>query len=191
MIDEKNTASDFYLPYSPTKLLDNAKEMQIVRVHDLNYVYSHGIDAKGKIAECQTCHQTETFCAECHASMSNDYAVEGVEPSSHNNPAFVTIGVGSGGGEHAALARRDIENCAACHDTQGADPTCVLCHVDNDGIKGTNPKTHMSSFMSDNNGDWHSDAGAVCYNCHTDANARPDGIPGVGFCGYCHGSNVD
>jgi len=85
------------------------------------------------------------------------------------------------------LARRDIENCSSCHDVQGADQNCILCHVDNDGVKGTNPKTHARNFGRDfDKGDWHSDRGSVCYSCHTDANARPGGIKGVGFCGYCH-----
>ena len=189
MLDSKNTAKDFYTPYSPHKFTDNAKEQQLTRVHDLNYAYTHGIDAKGKTSECRTCHNTETFCVECHASKGGDFASEGFVPSSHTQPNFVIIGgYGSGGGEHAVLAKRDIESCASCHDTQGADPNCILCHTDNDGIRGTNPRTHVGGFMHNIEGDWHNDQGAVCYNCHTDANAHPGGIPGVGFCGYCHGS---
>ena len=186
-ITEKNTARDFYTPYSPHKFIDNTKQQQITRVHDLNYQYTHGLDAKGKTSECQTCHQTETFCAQCHQSNGGDFALEGNTPSSHKQPNFVTIGVGTGGGEHAILARRDIESCASCHDVQGADPTCVLCHVDNDGIKGTNPKTHTAGYMNNKSGgDWHTDSGSVCYVCHTDANAHPGGVKGIGFCGYCH-----
>jgi hypothetical protein len=187
MINEKNTARDFYAPSSPHSFTDNTKQQQITRVHDLNYRFTHGIDLKGKTAECQTCHQTETFCAECHASNGGDFALEGMMPSSHKKPDFFTIGVGSGGGQHAILAKRDIERCASCHDVYGADANCVLCHNDNDGIKGTNPKTHVSGFMRNtSNGDWHNDINSVCYSCHTDANARPGGIKGIGFCSYCH-----
>ena len=187
MITEKNSARDFYTPYSPHKFIDNTKQQNITRVHDLNYQYTHGIDLKGKTTECQTCHQPETFCAECHNSKGGDFALEGTVPTSHTAPNFVTIGVGTGGGQHAILARRDIEQCSSCHDLQGADPNCILCHVDNDGIKGTNPKTHPRNFGADlDKGDWHTDQGSVCYSCHTDANAHPGGIKGVGFCGYCH-----
>jgi hypothetical protein len=187
MITEKNSARDFYTPYSPHKFIDNTKQQNITRVHDLNYQFTHGIDLKGKTSECQTCHQPETFCASCHESKGGDFALEGTLPSSHRAPNFVTIGVGTGGGQHAILARRDIEQCSSCHDLQGADQNCILCHVDNDGIKGTNPKTHPRNFRSDlEKGDWHTDQGSVCYSCHTDANARPGGIKGVGFCGYCH-----
>jgi hypothetical protein len=96
------------------------------------------------------------------------------------------MGVGSGGGLHAKLAKRDIETCAACHDAQGADPACILCHTDYDGIKGTNPRTHVPGFMAGNEGIWHNDPGATCYVCHTDANARVGGVKGQKFCGYCH-----
>jgi len=186
MINETNGADNFYQPYSPHNYVGNTKQQQITRVHDLNYLYNHGIDAKGKASNCITCHQTETFCAECHNVKENgDFAQEGFLPSSHSQPNFTTLGVGSGGGLHAEIAKRDIENCASCHDTQGADPNCIMCHMDNDGIKGTNPKTHAIGYLSNENGQWHGDFGAVCYNCHTDGGALSQ-TKGQGFCGYCH-----
>jgi hypothetical protein len=187
MITEKNTSRDFVTPYSPNKFIDNTKQQNLTRVHDLNFRFTHGIDAKGKTSECVTCHQTETFCAECHDSKKGDFSLEGTLPASHKAVNFTTIGVGTGGGQHAVLARRDIESCTACHDVQGSDPVCILCHTDPDGVKGTNPKTHASGFAKGlDRGDWHTDFGSVCYTCHRDANARPNGVRGVGFCGYCH-----
>lgn len=187
MITEANTAKDFYTPYSPFKYKENAKVQQITLVHELNYRYSHGIDAKGKEAKCQTCHSLETFCSECHnAEGTGDYAMGGFVPYSHTQPNFTTIGVGTGGGEHATLAKRDIESCTACHDINGGDPNCILCHNDPDGIKGTNPKTHDLGFMKDVQGDWHDDPGSVCFTCHNNTNTA-----GIGFCGYCHSSNAN
>ncbi len=187
MLTEKNSSRDFVTPYSPHNFVDNTKQQTLTRVHDLNYRFTHGMDLKGKTAECQTCHQTETFCAECHISKGGDFALEGMVPASHRAPNFVTIGVGTGGGQHAVLAKRDLERCSSCHDVQGADANCIMCHVDNDGIRGTNPKTHIRGFMkSTSDGDWHNDLNSVCYSCHTDANAKPGGIKGIGFCGYCH-----
>lgn len=189
MINETNSSDNFYQPYSPDNFIDNTKQQQITRVHDLNYQFSHGIDVKGKASNCITCHQTETFCVECHNSTgSGDFAQEGFLPTSHTKANFTTLGVGSGGGLHAELAKRDIENCAACHDTQGSDPSCIMCHTDNDGIKGTNPRTHALGFMSNEHGNWHGDFGAVCFNCHTDAGALSQ-VAGQGFCGYCHDGN--
>lgn len=185
-ITENNTDENFYQPYSPSRYSDGAMRQQINRVHELNYRFIHGFDAKGKTNECTSCHQTETFCGSCHLSKERDFALGGIIPTTHFNPNFALIGVGSGGGEHAKLARRDIERCMSCHDVQGADPTCITCHLDSDGIKGTNPKTHPAGFMKGENGDWHNDEGSVCFNCHT--NASPKSIAGIGFCGYCHGS---
>lgn len=189
-VTETNTLKDFYQPYYPSNFIDGSKIQSINRVHDLNYRFSHGMDSRGKTSECQTCHQIETFCAECHQADNEDFAYSGIIPSTHLKNSFTTFGVGSGGGDHATLARRDIERCIACHDVNGADPTCITCHVDQDGIKGTNPKTHATDFMRDSEeGDWHENNLSVCYNCHT--SSSPQSAPGIGFCGYCHSSNVE
>jgi c(7)-type cytochrome triheme protein len=165
--------------------IDRGQGMRLTKVHDLNFRYTHGISAKSKTQECQTCHSSEQFCSTCHQAGGN--VNQGVfKPTSHGVAEFTTFGVGSGGGEHARLARRDIESCAACHGTEGADPVCITCHTDADGRKGTDPKTHEPGFMSNNHGYWHSDPGANCYMCHTDSNARPGGVKGQKFCGYCH-----
>jgi hypothetical protein len=153
-------------------------------VHDINYKFTHGIDAKGRASDCQTCHRQQTFCSDCH--MNGSAALGGTVPTSHEKAGFTTRGVGSGGGTHAQLAKRDIQSCASCHDTQG-DPVCITCHYDNTGVKGMNPKTHAPGFMKNVGGDWHDDASSTCFACHTDANAKPNGKSGVGFCGYCHG----
>jgi len=164
---------------------DRPDAMAVQNVHDLNYKFTHGIDAKGRAADCQTCHRQQTFCMDCH--MDGSAAVGGVMPTSHEAVGFTTIGVGSGGGSHAQLAKRDMQRCATCHDTEGNDPTCITCHVDRDGVKGSEPRTHASGFMKDVQGDWHTESASNCYVCHTDANARPTGKAGQNFCGYCHG----
>lgn len=168
---------------------DKSQAMKGQAVHDINYRFTHGIDAKGRASDCQTCHQEQVFCNDCHKDGSQ--ALGGTLPTSHEASRFVTVGVGTGGGLHAKLARRDMQSCMTCHDTNGNDPTCIKCHVDQDGVKGTNPKTHPRGFMADNeSGDWHTSVGATCFSCHTDPNARPQslgGVAGRGFCGYCHG----
>jgi len=171
-------------PSPRVPLKDSPKQMVLQSVHEMNYKYTHGIDAKSKTTDCYSCHSEQNFCAECHATGG---AVAGsFKPLSHSVAGFTSFGVGSGGGRHAELAKRDIESCVSCHDTQGADPVCVTCHTDGDGIKGTDPKTHSAGYMKTEHGPWHSSVSAVCYNCHTDFNARPDGTKGRGFCGYCH-----
>jgi c(7)-type cytochrome triheme protein len=155
------------------------------RAHDVNYRFTHGIDAKSKQSDCYSCHSAREFCTECHQTGDN-ITNSAVKPAWHLGADFATIGVGSGGGRHAQLARRDIESCMSCHDTRSGDPTCITCHADGDGIRGTDPKTHPAGYMKGEKGDWHANSDATCYNCHTDMNAHPGGTRGIGFCGYCH-----
>jgi hypothetical protein len=182
-----NEKDNFYAPYYTKEggtRIDRASLQKLTTVHEINYKYNHGLDANQKSFECKTCHDPVTFCASCHQNGGDN--LTGALPQSHLQPNFTTLGVNTGGGLHSELARKDIEACQSCHDVEGRDPTCVKCHFDNDGIKGTNPKTHEPGFMKDEHGIWHDTQGAVCYTCHTDANAKPNGIKGVGFCGYCH-----
>ncbi len=183
----QNTPKNFYAPYynkDQVTRTDRTALQKLTSAHDLNYLYTHGLDARQKSFECKTCHDPVDFCAACHQNGGN--LPTGLMPKNHLVANFTTFGVGTGGGVHADLAKRDMESCESCHSVNGADPTCVKCHFDNDGISGTNPRTHESGFMKDEKGNWHNTRGAVCYTCHTDANARPDGMKGVGFCGYCH-----
>ncbi len=171
-------------PSPRVPLRDSPKQMALQAVHPMNYKFTHGIDAKSKTVDCYSCHSQENFCSECHASGGG---VTGeILPSWHTGAGFTTLGVGSGGGLHAQMAKRDIESCASCHDAQGGDPVCITCHMDPDGIQHTDPKTHPDGYMHNEHGSWHSNGGAVCYNCHTDMNAHPGGQRGRGFCGYCH-----
>jgi hypothetical protein len=105
---------------------DKSQALRGQAVHDMNYRFTHGIDARGKATDCQVCHHEQAFCDDCHRNGSA--ALGGVIPTSHEVPGFVMIGVGTGGGEHARLARRDIESCISCHDVEGADPSCMKCH---------------------------------------------------------------
>ena len=70
-----------------------------------------------------------------------------------------------------------------CHDLQGEDPTCLLCHMDRTPGRGNDPQTHLRSFIGDiGEGDFHGDDGAMCFTCHL----YKGQAGGNGFCGYCH-----
>jgi c(7)-type cytochrome triheme protein len=97
-------------------------------VHELNYLFLHSLDLRAKQSDCYSCHNQQTFCAECHA-RNQESGFPAPFPLSHRAPDFVRLGPG-GGGQHAVLARRDMESCAACHDVEGKDPVCVICHTD-------------------------------------------------------------
>ncbi len=180
LISTKILPKNFYAPLSPTA--NSEKPLVLQAVHELNYRFIHQLDAFGKSSDCSICHETSTYCSECHdASDINSQN----RPNWHDGPDWgaLAAAVGSGGGRHAELARRDMERCAACHDVQGADPVCLMCHIDYDGVKNTDPKTHGPDF-SDRFGDsseFHNDDGAICFFCHTNTHQK-----GFGFCGYCH-----
>lgn len=99
----------------------------IQNVHELNYVFLHSLDLRAKQSDCYSCHNQQTFCAECHA-RNQDAGFAAPFPLSHRAPDFVRLGPG-GGGQHAVLARRDMESCASCHDVEGRDPVCLTCHT--------------------------------------------------------------
>lgn len=157
------------------------KRLTLQRVHTLDFRQTHALEARKHSSECITCHETRTFCADCHANGGVELRV----PEWHGGANWGAIAgaVGSGGGRHAEMAKRDIEQCQACHDTNGQDPNCLFCHADNDGVRGTDPKTHGSGFVNrfDEGSSFHNDNNANCFACHKNTNQR-----GVGFCGYCH-----
>ncbi|MDZ7342962.1 MAG: cytochrome c3 family protein [candidate division KSB1 bacterium] len=97
-------------------------------VHEPNYLLSHSLDLRAKKADCYSCHDQQRFCTDCH-TRNQDAGFPAPFPLSHSAADFVRLGMGSGGGQHAVLARRDMESCASCHDVQGRDPVCVKCHV--------------------------------------------------------------
>ncbi len=146
------------------------------RMHGLNYRAVHAQDAKMKVFECATCHETKKYCQECHESM-------GLKPLWHSGTGWGAIAgaVGSGGGRHAELAKKDISVCASCHDVEGNDPVCLMCHRDASIGKDNDPKTHERGSYKNEKGPWHEDQAYICFNCHTSTMKS-----GVGFCGYCH-----
>lgn len=98
------------------------------KVHELNYVFVHSMDSRSRKSDCYSCHDQQTFCTDCHA-RNQEAGFASPFPLSHRAADFVRLGPGSEGGQHAVLARRDIESCASCHDVEGRDPACVLCHA--------------------------------------------------------------
>lgn len=113
---------------------DSPKQLRLQQVHSLNYRFTHGIDAKSRLIDCASCHEQQSFCATCHQAGGNITQAK-FKPENHKRAGFTTIGRGSGGGLHADLARRDIENCISCHDVQGNDPTCFACHTENGTVR--------------------------------------------------------
>ncbi len=116
-------------PSSKTMLKVSPNTMRLSRMHDFNYRFTHGIDVKSKLLDCGSCHEQQTFCSECHGAGGN-INQQKFKPASHNVAGFANLpGQGTGGGIHAKLAERDLESCMSCHDVEGSDPVCAMCHT--------------------------------------------------------------
>lgn len=92
------------------------------RIHEMNYRYTHPLDANAKMTECSICHVSLASCNECHLPLEDPGRNE---PLSHLSPDWL----GAAGGLHAESARQDIERCAACHEVAVGDPVCLRCHT--------------------------------------------------------------
>ncbi|MBI4549182.1 MAG: hypothetical protein HY707_14465 [Ignavibacteriae bacterium] len=121
-------------PSSRSSTKDSPKQLRLQQVHSLNYRFTHGIDAKSKLIDCASCHDQQTFCVTCHEAGGNITQLK-FKPQSHNVAGFTTLGTGTGGGLHAELARRDLETCVSCHDVQGQDPICMMCHTESGFVR--------------------------------------------------------
>jgi hypothetical protein len=116
--------------------------------HPTNFLERHAADAYGRDNDCATCHSTETFCRDCHASS-------GVSPSDsrtaayHDSQPFWLI-------NHGAAARQGLESCASCH--QQTD--CLQCHSAKSGWR-VNP--HGPDFDPGALGDRNLEPCAVCH----------------------------
>jgi hypothetical protein len=115
------------VPGARMPLKDSPDALRLQAAHELNYRYTHAIDARSRIVDCASCHDARAFCAECHEAGGIGGPGR-IKPQSHFEAGFVTIGAGTGGGRHAEMGRRDIESCVSCHDVEGKDPSCMLCH---------------------------------------------------------------
>lgn len=121
-------------PLPKNSVSDSPEQLKLQQVHSLNYRYTHGFDAKSKQLDCNTCHEQHTFCVTCHQAGSKITTLK-IKPKNHDQPGFKTWRKGTGGGQHAELARRDLESCTACHDVEGADPTCMMCHTEDGSVR--------------------------------------------------------
>jgi hypothetical protein len=138
------------------------ERVQAAYIHRGDYVSRHMVDANANPQSCRSCHGSP-FCDTCHAANGFSPSATGakIRPLSHA-AGWVNL---VDGGKHRQEARRDISNCAACHDQTGPTNTCLGCHkVGGSADKGKNgphPKAfldkHTLSDVSKND---------MCKQCH-------------------------
>ncbi|MDH7516333.1 MAG: cytochrome c3 family protein [Bacteroidota bacterium] len=102
--------------------------LTVQKAHSLSYRYTHGLDARARSVRCERCHDEQMFCVPCHR---NGYDAVGtrIVPMSHRLAGFVQLGGPRSMNRHGRLAESDIASCAVCHDVDGGDPVCAICHA--------------------------------------------------------------
>jgi hypothetical protein len=93
------------------------------RAHPNDFLTVHPQVARRNDSRCQTCHQEQTFCAECHArlGLAQISAPSARATARFHPPGDVWVG---GPAQHATEARRAMSACASCH----VERDCVQCH---------------------------------------------------------------
>ncbi len=95
------------------------------QVHPPSFVIVHAIAARGAQPNCADCHNQQTFCASCHARtghVSADDPLTAPPPRvGFHPPGWLDR---SAVGNHGVMARRDINDCASCHQERD----CLQCH---------------------------------------------------------------
>lgn len=122
-------------------------------IHRAGWETIHSIEARHDQSMCQRCHGT-SYCNNCHSAQNVGAA--GKNPRSPHPAGWAYPGPQS----HAGPARREIVNCASCHD-QGAQSNCVGCHR----VGGIGGNPHPASWQSKHN---MGEAGTtvMCRICH-------------------------
>ena len=118
------------------------------RFHASNFVERHAVDVFASSADCQSCHNTERFCRDCHARS-------GIAADARMKAAFHT-GKANWVLSHGQAARTGMESCASCH----RQSDCVRCHSASGGW-GVNP--HRSGYAASALAERNS---AACRWCH-------------------------
>ncbi len=127
-------------------------------IHRGDYISRHTVDVAAFPASCRRCHGS-AFCEACHTLQGLTSAAQNVRDPHPRGWANDR----ASGNFHGDAARRNIVNCAGCHD-QGANAVCVACHT----LGGPGGTPHPAGWGSrhDRNDCQHN---RMCQVCHTPA----------------------
>lgn len=93
-------------------------------IHGADYLSRHFIEARHDPAMCISCHRP-SYCQQCHeqhgiSDIKSENQFAKVHPDDFDDISSPNF--------HGRIARREIVNCASCHD-QGRDTICIECHA--------------------------------------------------------------
>jgi hypothetical protein len=130
-------------------------------IHRGDYVSRHMIEAEAQPASCRKCHGPK-FCEACHAQQSLVGPETLRRPKSHNGQEWAVM-KGSPN-FHGEAARRDVTNCANCHD-QGSAAICVGCHQVGGFASQGGASPHPKSFLNKHTAEDRRH-NSMCAACH-------------------------
>ena len=84
--------------------------------HQVGFLVRHPVAAYARETNCSDCHNTNSFCAACHASAGLASA-RPLGSGYHDASRFFVLG-------HGQAARQNLESCTACH----VERDCLTCH---------------------------------------------------------------
>jgi hypothetical protein len=113
-------------------------------VHPSDYISMHPIEARMATVKCQSCHEEQTFCLQCHQrlgiTMSGPPNVR--ESGRFHPPKEIWSDPPRQPGHHSFEAEKNLNQCVSCH----IERDCVVCHGAQGIGGGFNP--HRSSFAA-------------------------------------------
>ena len=130
IVPSPSGADNFAMPFTARPgSMDDGKNLTLQFRHSLNYRYTHGFDARAQSSRCTTCHERETFCTPCHQNGLDGNGAR-ILPQSHQLAGWASVPIPGTPSQnrHARAASIDLESCVTCHDVEGQDPVCAVCH---------------------------------------------------------------
>lgn len=123
-------------------------------IHRNDFLGRHSVEAQADPVMCRRCHGS-SFCENCHRAQnltSTATNPRDPHPAGWSWPGSAQF--------HGVEARRDINQCASCHD-QGARSICVDCHK----VGGIGGNPHPVGWTARHGRDEMSRNG-MCIACH-------------------------
>ncbi|HSH45008.1 MAG TPA: hypothetical protein VK966_04085 [Longimicrobiales bacterium] len=116
--------------------------------HPPNFAARHSAEAYGRRLECASCHDTGSFCRDCHEQAG--FETRGaLGPGFHDAEPLWLL-------RHGQAARQALESCATCHEQRN----CLQCHSTT-GAFQVNP--HGPGFDPERA---RSRNPGICFACH-------------------------
>ncbi len=86
--------------------------------HPAGFLTNHPSAAFARQTSCSDCHNTQQFCASCHAQAGLGASRSLGTASFHDGKAAFILG-------HGQAARQSLESCVSCH----TERDCTACHA--------------------------------------------------------------